>query len=159
MKCEKCNEREANFFYTATINGQTTQRRLCSECAAEEGLDKAFGSFGRRDMFDDFFGEPFGMLESFFGEPFGRRSLFGSLMPTMMTLPRTLFAPAETAEPTHSSGPAQEEAETKIPVDAGEEVKTGRELKALKHQLHEAVKAEDFEKAIELRDKIRKLEQ
>ncbi len=158
MKCEKCNEKEANFFYTATINGQTTQRRLCSDCAREEGLDKAFGSFGHRDMFDDFFEEPFGMLESFFREPFGRRSLFGGLMPTL-TLPRVLFAPAETAEPKTGSAPAQTEAEAKIPVDAGEEVKTGRELKALKHQLHEAVKAEDFEKAIELRDKIRKLEQ
>ncbi len=154
MKCEKCNEKEANFFYTVTINGQTTQRHLCSECAAEEGLDKAFGSFGRESFFGDFFDEPFGMLDSFFG----RRSLFGGLMPTL-TLPRVLFAPAETAAQTHESGPAQTEAEAKIPVDAGEEVKTGRELRALKHQLHEAVKAEDFEKAIELRDKIRKLEQ
>ncbi len=153
MKCEKCNEKEANFFYTVTINGQTTQRHLCSECAAEEGLDKAFGSFGRESFFGDFFDEPFGMLDSFFG----RRSLFGGMMPAMRTLPRSLFAPAQTSEPAH--GPAQEEAETKIPVDAGEEVKTGRELKALKHQLQEAVKAEDFEKAIELRDKIRKLEQ
>ena len=153
MKCEKCNEKEANFFYTVTINGQTTQRHLCSECAAEEGLDKAFGSFCRESFFGDFFDEPFGMLDSFFG----RRRLFGGLMPAMRTLPRSLFAPAQTSEPAH--GPAQEEAETKIPVDAGEEVKTGRELKALKHQLQEAVKAQDFEKAIELRDKIRKLEQ
>ena len=156
MKCEKCNEREANFFYTATINGQTTQRRLCSECAAEEGLDKAFGSFGRESLFDDFFSEPFGMLDSFFG----RRSLFGGMMPRMMTLPRSLFAPAESAAQTkQTNGPAQTEAEASIPVDAGEEVRTGRELRALKHQLHEAVKAEDFEKAIELRDRIRKLEQ
>ncbi len=154
MKCEKCNEREANFFYTATVNGETTQRRLCSECAHEEGLDKALG-FGRESLFDDFFSEPFGMLDSFFG----RRSLFGGLMPSMMTLPRSLFAPTESAAPAHSAGPAQEESETKIPVDAGEEVRTGRELRALKHQLHEAVKAEDFEKAIELRDKIRKFEQ
>ena len=157
MKCEKCNEREANFFYTATINGQTTQRRLCSECAAEEGLDKAFGSFGSESLFGSFFNEPFGLLESFFDEPFGRRSLFGGMMPAMRTLPRSLFAPAQQTEPEH--GPAQEESETKIPVDAGEEIKNGRELKALKHQLREAVKAEDFEKAIELRDKIRKLEQ
>lgn len=154
MKCEKCNEREANFFYTATVNGQTTQRRLCSECAAQEGLDKAFG-FGRESLFEDFFSEPFGMLDSFFG----RRSLFGGMMPSMMTLPRSLFAPTESAERTQTSAPAQEESETKIPVDAGEEIKTGRELRALKHQLREAVKAEDFEKAIELRDKIRKLEQ
>ena len=158
MKCEKCNDKEANFFYTVTVNGKTTQRHLCSECAAQEGLDKAF-SFSHSDLFDDFFSEPFGLLDSFWREPFGRRGLFGGLMPAMMTMPRSLFAPAETQEAQPEHGPAQTEAETKIPADAGEEVKTGRELKALKHQLHEAVKAEDFEKAIELRDKIRKLEQ
>ena len=148
MKCEKCNEREANFFYTATINGKTTQKHLCSECAAQEGLDKAF-DFGHEDFFGDFFTEPFGLLDSFFG----RRSLFGSMMP-VMTLPRILFAPAETKQ----EAPAQEQEETAIPKDAGEEIRTRRELSALKHQLEEAVKAEDFEKAIELRDKIREME-
>ena len=148
MKCEKCNEREANFFYTATINGKTMQKHLCSECAAQEGLDKAF-DFGREDFFGDFFTEPFGILDSFFP----RRSLFGSMMP-VMTLPRFLFAPAGTRQET----PAQEQSETSIPKDAGEEIRTRRELSALKHQLKEAVRTEDFEKAIELRDKIREME-
>lgn len=165
MKCEKCNEREANFFYTATINGDTTQRHLCSECAAEEGLDKVFRQqrddvfsdfFGRRSLFDSFFADPFSLMDGFFP----RRSLFGSLLPTM-TLPRLRVAPpeqakAEAAAPAEQA--AQEETEKAIPQDAGEEIRMLRELNALKHQLREAVYTEDFEKAIELRDKIRELE-
>ena len=156
MKCEKCKEREANFFYTATVNGRTSQRRLCSECAAEEGLDKAFGSFGfgGESLFDSFFDEPFGLLDSFFG----RRSLFGGLMSRMCTLPRSLFSPTESAAPEQAAEAAQTEAEAKIPTDAGEAVKAERELKALRSRLQQAVEAEDFEQAIELRDKIRKLE-
>jgi len=149
MKCEKCNEREASFFYTATINGKTTQKHLCSRCAAEEGFDKAF-DFGHEDFFDDFFTEPFGLPVSFFP----RRSFFGSMMPAMtMTLPRFFFAPAETEQ-----APATEESGSSIPKDAGEEIRKRRELSALKHQLKEAVRTEDFEKAIELRDKIREME-
>lgn len=147
MKCEKCNEREANFFYTATINGQTTQKRLCSECAAEEGLDKIFAS-RPHSMFDGFFAEPFGLLDSFFS----RRSMFDSFAP-VMTLPRILFAPAQTQQAV-----PQTEAEKSIPEDAGEEVKSRRAHNMLKSQLEEAVKAENFEKAIELRDQIRALE-
>lgn len=147
MKCEKCNEREANFFYTATINGETTQKRLCSECAAEEGLDKVFAP-RQRSMFDSFFTEPFGLLDSFFS----RRSMFDSFAP-VMTLPRILFAPAQAQQET-----AQPETEKNIPSDAGEEVKARRELNVLRSQLEEAVKAENFEKAIELRNQIRELE-
>lgn len=156
MKCEKCNEREANFFYTATINGETTQKRLCSECAAEEGLDQVFASKRRSafdSMFDSFFAEPFSLMDSFFG----RRSLLDAFAPTM-TLPRVLFAPVQvrqtTAQETENAAPEKD-----IPADAGEEVKAQRELNMLKSELEEAVKAENFEKAIELRDKIRKMEQ
>ena len=46
-----------------------------------------------------------------------------------------------------------------IPEDAGEEIRAKRELHSLKNQLEDAIKAENFEKAAELRDKIRGLEQ
>ena len=146
MKCEKCNEREANFFYTATINGETTQRHLCAECAREEGFGNAF-DWNPSSMFDSFFREPFGMFDDFFSG----RSLLGSLMAPAMTMPRLRIAQPQAETRT-------EEAATKIPTDAGEEVKAKRELNSLKHQLKAAVREENFERAIELRDKIKELE-
>jgi len=155
MKCEKCNNKEANFYYSSNINGEKTERHLCTDCAREEGFGGAL-DYRPVSMFDDMFG---GFFDDFFAPS---RSLlsafdsFGSPMRRMMApvLPRIQFV---IGEPRTQSRP-QSEAETKIPEDAGAEVKARRELEALKAQLAEAVKAEDFEKAIELRDQIRGME-
>ena len=58
-------------------------------------------------------------------------------------------APAQTGE---------EKPESNIPDDAGEEIRARREREALKAQLHDAVQAEDYEKAIILRDKLREMD-
>ena len=121
MKCEKCG-REANFFYTATVNGETAQSRLCLDCARESGLTGIF----ERPLFESF---------AFFREP-----LFAC-------------APILTAR-----APAAARVPDKIPQDAGDEFKSRRELIALKHRLKAAVRDEDFEKAIELRDRIKAME-
>ena len=158
MKCEKCNNREVTFFYSADINGEKTELHLCADCAREEGYGGALdfdlhpaGMF--ESFFDDFFGDFFApqraMLSAFdgFGSPFGR------MMAPRLTIPRVNIVVGD-------ANPAAvgEESETKIPADAGEEVRRRRELDALRQQLDEAVKAEDFEKAITLRDQIKGIE-
>ena len=63
MKCERCGQREATFYYQSNINGKVTQVHLCPECAAElgytRGMSNSFRSF-RRSFFD-----PFSLLEDF----------------------------------------------------------------------------------------------
>ena len=141
MKCEKCNEREANFFYTSNINGQVTKRCLCSQCAAEEGL------MDHNEMFHNFFRSPFedrgpfGLLSSFWDDSFF--APFGALA----TMPRPYIGDATPVE-THS-----------IPADAGAELNARRELGELKARLQKAVEAENYEEAIRLRDQIRAREQ
>ena len=160
-KCEKCGEKDATFYYSSIFNGEKTERHLCAECAREEGFGEAldyrpFGAFD--DMFDN-------MFDGFFGDFFApRRSLlsafdsFGSPLRAMMApaLPRIHIVLDEPQ--TEQAHAPLSETEQKIPADAGAEVKSRRELAALRHQLREAVKAEDFEKAIELRDKLKELE-
>ncbi len=158
MKCEKCNEREANFFYSSNYNGRKQERHLCAECAREEGFgdlmqspsamfDGAFGSF-----FDDFFApaRSFMSLPSFdmFGG-FGR----GIMAPS---LPRLRFVVGDS--PRTAQAQPMEESETKLSGAVDEEAKAERERAALKAQLHDAVIAEDYEKAIVLRDKLREME-
>ena len=158
MKCEKCNEKEATFYYSCNLNGEKTEKHLCADCARAEGFGEVM-DYRPVSAFD-------GMFDSFFEDFFApRRSLFspfdvfGSSMRRMMTpvLPRfrIVIGEPQTGE-TH--GQPQSEAEAKIPEDAGEEVKARRELEALKAQLAAAVQEENFEKAIELRDQIRALE-
>ena len=147
MKCEKCGK-EANFYYSSTVNGQHEEHCFCADCAKEAGFENAFSfeamqPFG--GMFDGFFDSffaPMRLLPSFdsFGSPFGRM-MMTQAAPRM----RTRTAP-------------QSEAEMKVPADAGEDVKKRREREALKQQLREAVEKEDFETAITLRDQINKMD-
>lgn len=154
MKCEKCNEKEATFYYSCNINGEKTERHLCADCARAEGFGATLdyspmAGFSRAfdGFFEDFFSprrallSPFDMLE----RPMRR----------MMTaaLPQINIVIGQ-PEPSRNIS----ETEQKIPADAGEAVKTRREIAALKHQLQEAVEAENFEKAIELRDQLKALE-
>lgn len=147
MKCEKCNEREATFFYSSNYNGKKSERRLCSECAQAEGFggmlrpgamfDSAFDS-----IFEDFFAPVRSFLPAF--------DMFGGMGRSIMapSLPRLRIVLEEPEAPVRAK-PAPE-------VD--EAAKSQREREALKAQLEEAVKAEDYEKAIELRDKLRAMD-
>jgi hypothetical protein len=137
------------------------EARLCSDCAQEEGLMEALNWRGR-NMFDAFLPDACGMHGSFFGPSmfpaFGSPMFpaFGrNLMIPVLALPRFEIQLGEEA---HEGEGKAGGSEAKIPEDAGAELKAKRELLSLKHQLKEAVKAEDFEKAIELRDKIRQIE-
>lgn len=165
MKCEKCGN-EAVYYYKETINGKTTEKHLCADCAKEEGLDRAFDRSGE-SFFRDFDRE----LESFFapdpffggflGDGFFSRSPFETMARTMLrpmlTFPRIeigMTAPEKTSE---KAGTAQKAPET--PEDkACEALQQRRELNALRHRLQEAVKAENYEEAITLRDRIKAME-
>ena len=61
MKCGKCGQNEANYYYRETVNGHTREIRLCEDCAREEGLEDRFTRrFGFADsFFEDFFRLPF----------------------------------------------------------------------------------------------------
>lgn len=152
MKCEKCGK-EACFHYQSNINGETTEYHLCPECAQAEGFGNMM-SMRPRSMFDSFWADPFeSLLGGFFGSPFGGL-MGGRLMTPTLTLPQINI---QVGDP-EASTKTQEEKADNIPEDAGREIKSRRELMSLKHQLKAAVKAEEFEKAAELRDKIRELE-
>ena len=146
MKCEKCGK-EANFFYSSTVNGEHEEHCYCAGCAREAGFENAF-RFEPMEMFHGFFDDFFAPASRLF-DGFG--GAFGRMMAP--ALPRLVVA-----EPRRSESAPMSEAETKVPADAGEDVKARRARAALKAELDEAVKVEDFEKAIELRDKIRKFE-
>ena len=102
-------------------------------------------------MIDDFFSPARSFMRlpafDFFGE--GLHSIMAPAFPRL----HLVLNGGECA-----AAPAKEAAEEKIPEDMGENIRLEREKAALKAQLSDAVKAEDYEKAIELRDSLRKLE-
>ncbi|MDR1132314.1 MAG: UvrB/UvrC motif-containing protein [Oscillospiraceae bacterium] len=164
MKCEKC-DKEAVFHYQSDMNGEKTECHLCADCARAEGYGEMLGF--RTEMMasslSSFFSRPFGgLMSGLFGAPFGSLStlpdsfLGRRFLVPFPEAPGVNIAAGETAaEKATESGRAGAD---NIPKDAGGEFRKKRELHMLQHQLRNAVRAEEFEKAAELRDKIRAIE-
>ena len=134
MKCTKCGKNEVNFFYKSNVNGEITEHTLCTECAEEMGLMRdVFAK--RQSMLNGFFEDSFERIFSPF--TLGARDFLG-------------LGERKTEECSCTK------CETKAEVDP--EIAKRREINILRHQMKMAANAEDFEKAAEIRDKIRGLE-
>lgn len=146
MKCEKCNSKDATFHFKANINGQISEHHMCSECADESGLAETMNL----------------PMHGFSHNPLNIFSGLGGFMP--QTFPsamfiQPMFMPLFPGSIPHSSlSVASEESETKIPGDAGEELKKKRAISALRHKMDSAIKNENFEQAALIRDEIAGIE-
>lgn len=153
MKCEKCGNNEAVFFYSADINGEKSRGCLCRDCAQREGLTAYQTTFG---PFGDVFG---GTLSDFFARERSLLSSFGSFgAPVRSIMAPSMALPFVNVVYGVEEAPGRAEPEVDVPDDAGEDIKRRRELTALREQLRSAVSEEDYERAAELRDKLRAME-
>ena len=161
MKCENCGKNEVTFIYQSNINGQITEKHLCSECAEKLGYTQKIAAHNQR-MMQNFFGN------SLFGNSFFDD--FFSPMPSLMgrsgwlledpfddffaEMPALRAAPAQQAEPT------RQEQKTDDLVGKEEQSRFAymRQVNALKLEMKKAVHQENFERAAQLRDQIHQLE-
>lgn len=151
MKCENCGKNEVNFVYQSNINGHVEEKHLCSACAEKLGYMQAVAAQSRKMMrgffggglLDDFFSPRSALLGgSFFGE-----NLFDDFFQQM---PALGTAVEEVQEPQEK--PLVEEKERS-------RFARMRQLNALRLEQKAAVLREDFEKAAQIRDQIREMEQ
>ena len=153
MKCEKCGNNEAVFFYSADINGEKSRGCLCRDCARREGLTAYQTTFG---PFGDVLG---GTLSDFFSPGRGLLSPFGSFgAPVRSIMAPSMALPFVNVVYGVEEAPGRAEPEPDVPADAGEDIRRRRELAALREQLRGAVDEENYERAAELRDKLRAME-
>ena len=147
MKCQKCGKSEVNFHYSSSINGCVTEAHLCSECAAESGYDLE-SLFDTRSVFDDFF--PFDLSRRFMPMPF-----FGLGLAPGYAVPKQLGP-----EPKECGccGACEQDSQENPAAEVDEEMQKRREIGAIREQMRLAADKEDFEKAAELRDQIRRME-
>ena len=172
MKCQRCNENEATFFYEENINGQKKKLSLCAHCAEEMQNNGELQTIS--SPFEDVsFASPFAALSD---------SLFGGL-----------FYPAEAAkigtgakkcgrcgstirdfrergkagcpdcyatfsaelEPTIRSMHGSASHMGRSPAKWKKKHDRADRMKALRTALDEAIRKEEFEEAARLRDEIR----
>lgn len=166
MLCQHCQKNEATTHIKTMINGEYAEYRLCPECAHELGYDH---------MFPDFTADFGGLLGSFLSAALPARSgathcklcgstmndikktgkvgcsecyetFFGELMPTI----RSIHGNTE-----HIGKHPVIEYET---VEEEKSDTKSESLDDLKAQLKQAIEDENFERAAELRDKIKEME-
>ena len=146
MKCQKCNNNEANVQYREFVNGVSRELHLCDRCANEVGLMNNTSELFRsmeRDMIQAL---------TF---PFGGRSLLGRAFSTPFSgLPEVGgFFENDPAEKFETAAPSKVNINNEEKPDAMRP-DTVDELKA---RLLDAIADERYEDAARLRDKIKEL--
>lgn len=169
MKCQKCGKNNANTHVKTIINGEFREYDLCSECAHKMGYTNVFA-----DMENDFSS----LLGSFFTNVLPARTqatrceFCGSTYPEIAKTGMVgcahcyeLFADqlypsirrmhGNTTHCGKNSGKAAETAEKAEKTAAKTKEETIKEMQA---ELDAAVREQNFERAAELRDKIKEME-
>ncbi len=167
MLCEACHKNNATVFYRQSVNGNSSERHLCADCAKKENLlqDGVFagfgniGNFGNADAFGAL-GEMNRMMERLWREPFaGIASIpFGGLRTLSDESPVNYQNLREGLQPffeKEETGAAPaEKTEPKNP----ESTRAAQELAEMKSKLSDLVAAERYEEAAKLRDEIKSKE-
>ena len=156
MKCENCGKNEVTFVYQSNINGKVTEKHLCSECAEKLGSTQKLAAHSR-SMMQNFFGNSMfggGFFDDFF-------SPVPSLMGRMLEDPFDDFfadMPALSAAPVQQEQTNQKQQDDLVGKEDQSRFAYLRQMNALRMEMKKAVHQENFERAAELRDEIRKLE-
>lgn len=172
MKCDKCGKNNADTHIKRVINGEFEEYDLCDSCAKEYGYGNVFTNID--SMFQESFGS---LLGGFFSNALPARSqatrceicgtAYGDITATgklgcsncysifaqqlMPTISRIHGNITHCGKRSALSGKEENVAQAVEP-------QKENQVDILKAQLKEAIENQEFEKAAELRDKIKELE-
>ncbi len=159
MLCQSCEKRQATTHIKTILNGELKEFSLCPECAAKLGYGSFFGNFGF-DL-DKLFGS---FMEGFGETKNSKRCKFcGSSFEDIAKSGKVGCAQCydefyEELLPSIQRIHGRTSHAGKLARSAGAEVRIRNEMAKCRNELEQAVKAQEFEKAAELRDRIRELE-
>ncbi len=153
MVCQHCHQKQATVYYSQNVNGKVTEENLCAECAKKRNV-------GMMSAFD---------FSDLFTESFVSRRIQNRIRDRWQTLDNMIFKTfpnfelsgrdkdyaRETTEPIILQVPAEEEFSAKDVLTGKKEEQENSELKTLKEQLKIAIRMEEYEKAAEIRDRIK----
>lgn len=165
MICQECEQRQSTLHFTKIINGEKTEFHICEVCASEKGeiITGMPNSFSIHNLIS-------GLLDYEPTSPKGAK--IASLRCEQCGLSYAQFGKmgrfgcshchkffSDRLEPLLRRVHGSTEHVGKIPRRTGSELKNKREIEGLKRQLQKHIEQEEFEKAVVIRDQIRKLEQ
>lgn len=163
MLCQHCQKRIANVHFTQVVNNNKVELYLCEQCAREKGKISFGSPLNASDFFSGLMGygqtSPFlasnvpqlfcekcGMSYEEFQKTgkVGCSNCYEIYREKLFPLLKRLHGNVE-----HHG---------KVPHRVSEVVKASKEVEKLKDDLSKAIQNEEYEKAAEIRDKIKSLE-
>ncbi len=160
MKCQKCGNYEANTHITEIINGIKNEIYLCNNCAESASNSAEFESIFKSG-FDNFF------------EPFWKSHNMGHIRPAVQKICKNCQSTISDIQNSGRLGCSEcykvfkdlllpplknIHGNTQHLGKAPKKTSSYSQAEQLKQELSKAVESQNFEKAAELRDKIRELE-
>jgi len=164
MLCQNCQKNVANVHFTQILNSKKAELYLCEDCAKEKGQISFGSQLSLNDFFTGLIGfehsnpyikstqlkqhscEKCGMSYEEFQKTgkFGCSNCYEIFKDRLRPLLKRLHGGIE-----HNG---------KVPVKVSKKMMASNEIDELKNLLNRAVQTEEYEKAAELRDKIKVLE-
>ncbi len=160
MLCENCNKREATVIISTAINGIKTQKRLCAECAEKENT-MPFFNIGADSLFSGFFGDSVFSARGA-GEQ-KRCSVCGQSRRELAKSGRAGCAKCyevfsdELDRIIHGIHGSAQYTGT-LPGKHSENAEIRKKIQELKNEQQAAISEQNYERAAELRDEIKALE-
>lgn len=168
MICQECGKKPATLHFTKIVNGEKTEFHICELCARERGesIPGTPGGFSIHSLLSgllDF--EPSGGQQGLGAKPsetlrcevcgltYGQFSKIGRF--GCSSCYKHFDSRLDPLFKRVHGGIAHV---GKIPRRSGRQMQSKRELEQLKRELQDTIAGEEFEKAAQLRDRIRELE-
>ncbi|MBP1924659.1 protein arginine kinase activator [Sedimentibacter acidaminivorans] len=159
MLCNECGKNEASVHVTHIINGKKTENHLCEDCA-RKNQSILNSTFSMENLFSAMLNNAFngatylpskgcstcGMTYDEFRNmgKFGCSHCIETFKPKLMPVVKNIQG--------------YDIHQGKIPMRAGGDYKVQKDIEKLKLQLKQMIEQEEYEKAAQIRDKIRDME-
>ncbi|MDD2402854.1 MAG: UvrB/UvrC motif-containing protein [Clostridia bacterium] len=163
MECQKCKKRQANVHITQIINGKKIEKYLCEQCANEEKLNFELPKIPLYNLNN--------LLGVLFNQPVvSDKSTIDNVCPNCKVSYNKIAESGHMGcsecykyfalqlDPTLRKIHSANLHLGKIPKRIGDSYRIDREMFDLKQGLRQAIEGEEYEKAAEIRDRIRALE-
>ena len=165
MYCEECKQRPATVHLAQMYNGKKVETHLCEVCAAQKGayMFDVASNFSIPNLLGSLFGSYNNLHDVKTQIQVGTCPNCGMNLSDISNTGRLGCSQCYTAferelEPTLRRVHGNSQHIGKVPARGGEKVMVKKEIDALKYQLQKAIAAEEYEKAAEIRDEIKKNE-
>lgn len=165
MYCEECKQRIATVHLTQMYNGKQVQLHLCQECAAQKGsiMFDIASNFSLPNLLGSLFGSNYNLQEikpqqQVISCPNCGMNLSDIANTGKLGCSQCYISFERQLEPNLRRIHGNSQHVGKIPVRGGSKYMIKKRIDSLKQQLQQAIAAEEYEKAAQIRDKIKEIE-